>query len=79
MSDIKITSVSTKFIDDIEKMCETRGVDIIDAVVTWCERNNIEVESVASIIKKDVSLRARLQAEAESARTVKRTGGRLPL
>ena len=79
MNDIKINSVSTTFIEDIERMCEIHSVDIVDAVVTWCERNNVEIESVASLIKKDVSLKARLQAEAESARTVKRSGAQLPI
>jgi len=71
--------VGSTFLEEVEHMCLSRGVDVLDAAVTWCERNGVEYESVAPLIKKAQHLKTRLQAEAEAVRTVKRVGGRLPI
>jgi len=76
---LKVLRTKTTFYDDVERMCATHGVDVLDAIVTWCERHHVEVDSVASWINKDGSLKARLQAEGETARTIKVIGGRLPI
>jgi hypothetical protein len=44
----------------------------------WCEKNNIEVETAAVWIKKDNSLKSKVQAEAEELNILKR-GARLPI
>lgn len=69
---------SQKFMSDIEYMCTQRGIEYIDAVVHWCEKNKIEIEYVASFIKKDPVFKSKLQEEAENLNILKR-GARLPL
>jgi len=69
---------SNSFVEDIEKMCRAKNIDYIDAVVHWCEVNKIEIESVASIIKKDPVFRSKIQEEAENLNILKR-GARLPI
>jgi hypothetical protein len=71
--------VKLTFTEDIGRMCAEHGVDILDAVVTWCKNNSVEVETVVSLINRDRHLKARLQAEAESMNCLKPTGGRLPI
>jgi hypothetical protein len=53
-------------------------MEYIDAVVHWCEKNNIEVEYVASYIKKDNAFKMKIQEEAENLNILKK-GARLPL
>jgi len=40
-------------------------VDYIDAVVFYCEKHNIEIETAASIIKSNPKFRLKLQSSAE--------------
>jgi hypothetical protein len=53
-------------------------MEYIDAVIYWCEKNNIEVEYVASYIKKDAAFKMKIQEEAENLNILKK-GARLPL
>ena len=66
------------FIEEIEKLCSTKNIEYIDAIVLWCERNNLEVETAAVWIKKDPVMKSKIQAEAENLNVLKR-GARLPL
>jgi hypothetical protein len=53
-------------------------MEYIDAVVMWCERNKLEVETAAYWIRKDSTMKAKIQAEAENMNILKR-GAQLPL
>jgi HD-like signal output (HDOD) protein len=63
-----------KFKADIERMCSF-GTDYIDAITTWCEKNNLDIEVIANIIKKDPVIKSRIQADAESLNFLKGGGG----
>lgn len=66
------------FINEIEHLCKTKNLEYIDAVIHWCEKNKIEVEYIANIIKKDPVFKSKIQAEAENLNVLKR-GARLPI
>jgi hypothetical protein len=66
------------FITEIDKLCSTKSIGIIDAVVLWCDKNSVDIELVAPLIKKDATMKARLQAEAEDLNILKK-GARLPV
>lgn len=70
--------IKQQFIEEIESICKNSKVEYIDAIVMWCEKNNIEVETAAAWIKKDNSLKSKVQAEAEDLNILKR-GARLPI
>jgi hypothetical protein len=70
--------MSLNFVDDVEKLCRTKNIDYIDAVVIWCEKNKLEVEYAASLIKKDPAIKGKIQVEAENLNILKR-GARLPI
>jgi hypothetical protein len=53
-------------------------MEYIDAVIHWCEKNNIEIEYAASFIKKDPVFKFKIQEEAENLNFMKRSA-RLPL
>jgi len=69
---------SNTFIEEIEKLCISKNIEYIDAVVFWCESNKIEVEVAASWIKKEPAMKSKIQTEAENLNILKR-GARLPI
>ena len=69
---------NNNFIEEIETLCKTKNVEYIDAIVIWCEKNKLEVETAAYWIRKDPAMKAKLQAEAENLNIIKR-GARLPI
>lgn len=69
---------NSNFVAEIEKLCSDKNIEYIDAIVFWCERNNLEVETAAYWIKKDPVMKHKIQAEAENLNILKR-GARLPL
>lgn len=70
--------IKNNFVEEVEFICRDKKIDYIDAVVIWCERNNLEIETAAYWIKKDSSMKMKIQAEAENLNYIKR-GARLPL
>jgi len=68
----------SSFVEEIEVLCRDKNIEYIDAVVFWCERNNLEIETAAYWIKRDPVMRSKIQAEAENLNILKR-GARLPI
>lgn len=66
------------FVEEIEKLCRDKNIEYIDAIVFWCEKNNLEVETAAYWIKKDPVMKSKIQNEAENLNILKR-GARLPI
>lgn len=67
-----------QFVKEIEKIRRRDNIKYMEAIVYFCEENNIEVESIASVIMNNTLLLARIQEEAEQLNYLeKRT--RLPL
>lgn len=66
-----------KFFHDLDKSIQS-GTAYMDAIITWCGANDIEVEFIAAIIAKNSALKAKLQLEAEDLHFLKRTV-RLPI
>jgi hypothetical protein len=65
---------SSEFVIEIEMMVKDRNCEYIDAVMLYCEKNNIEVETAAELIKQNTVLKGKLQYEAELLNMVKRSG-----
>lgn len=54
------------FIASIEKLVDEKGIDHIDAVMYFCEKNGLEVETAADMIKSNTKLKAKVKIDAES-------------
>tara|TARA_A100001201_G_scaffold141746_2_gene137965 strand:+ start:80 stop:328 length:249 start_codon:yes stop_codon:yes gene_type:complete len=70
----------TKFSHEIERLVKTSGglISYIEAVVTYCQENEIELETVPKLISKP--LKERLRHEAQRLNYMKATSkGVLPL
>lgn len=70
---------SKRFTEEIEKIAHSEGgMSYIDAIVHFCEKNNIEVESIPKLISKP--LKEKLKAEAMELNLLRRTShAKLPL
>jgi hypothetical protein len=60
-----------KFAQDIECLVSTSKINYIDAIVTYCEENSIEFESVSKLISKP--LKEKLKCEATQLNFLKKT------
>ena len=63
----------------IEKVVkDKRPITYMDAIVWYCEENNIEIETTSRLISK--SLKEKIQVEAMNANMLKiEKGGKLPV
>jgi hypothetical protein len=66
------------FVRDIENIVSNGNVDYMDAVITYCEKNNLEIETAASMIKSNSKMKSKLQAQAELLNFLPKTA-RLPI
>lgn len=62
-----------KFNTEIEDIIAERKMDYIDAIVLWCETNKVEVEYAAVMVKNNMNLHSKVQAEAEAMNIIKKT------
>lgn len=78
---MKLTNIksSSDFVKEIEQIVCDKNVDYFEAVIYYCERNNIELETAATLVKQNSILKNRIQYEAETLNMVKRSGARLPI
>jgi hypothetical protein len=67
------------FFKDIEKMVREKNIEYFEAVILYCEKYNIEVETIASVIKQNSALKSKIQIEAENVKMLKRSSARLPV
>ena len=58
-----------KSIEDIVSRC---GTDYIDAVLHFCQTNDLEIETIGAIISKDLNLVSKIKVEAEELHYLKR-------
>ena len=69
---------SSQFAQDIEAIVKDDNLGYIDAIVDYCEKNAIDVESVPKLISKP--LKEKLKWEATELNYLKRTSrAKLPL
>jgi hypothetical protein len=68
MTKIEISSIKTsaEFVKDIEKIVQQKRCEYMDAILLYCQENELEIETAASLIKSSIKLKARLQLECEN-------------
>jgi len=77
---MKISNIRTSadFVKEIDRLVTTKNITYFDAAILYCEMNNIEVETAASLIKQSTVLKAKIQFEAENLNLMKKSA-RLPI
>lgn len=69
---IKSVKDPEQFHREIEERV-SKGMDYLEAIVSYCEDNGLEVESVVSLMKQGSILRAKLQHEAEGLNLIEKS------
>lgn len=65
MNELKIKTPA-EFCLEIEELVWQHDIEYIDAVVLYCEKNGIEIETAASLIRMNANMKGKVQAEAEA-------------
>jgi len=60
-----------KFSQDVEKIAMENSMNYIDAILHYCEKNEIELESVPKLISKP--LKEKLKFDAQKLNFIKKT------
>ena len=76
--ELNFPNIEQKFFQEIEEIVQQSNTSYIDAVIHWCQRNDVETEYISSFIANNVPLRAKIQSEAEDLHFLKRIP-RLPI
>ena len=62
----------------VESFVHKQGMGYLEAIMHYCEQHNIEIEAVASLIKKSDAIKAKLEAECEEQNMIQKQP-RLPI
>jgi len=68
-----------KFAQDIENIVKESKINYIDAIVTYCEENSIEIDTISKLVSKP--LKEKLKNDAIELNFLKKTtrAAKLPL
>lgn len=53
------------FAEQVEAIAKEKRLDYIDAVVYYCEKNGVDIETAADLIKSNVKLKTKVRLAAE--------------
>ena len=67
-----------EFAKEVISLAETKGMDYMEAIIDICNRTGLDVETAATLVKDNVTIRARLREEGENQGLLVKLG-RLPL
>jgi hypothetical protein len=62
---------TARFSQEVEKIAHENSMNYIDAIVHYCEKNEIEIESVPKLISKP--LKEKLKFDAQKLNFMKKT------
>ena len=66
------------FFAEIERIREQDNIDYMEAIISYCERKEIDVEVAAKFINTNIAMKSRIREEAEDLNYLERTA-RLPI
>jgi len=76
-NDLNIKTPSA-FAEEIELMVKELNITHFDAIIHYCERNAVEIETVASLVKGSQVLKSKVMLDAQDLNMVKKSA-RLPI
>lgn len=68
-----VMSRTKEFYEAIENLVWTHDVSYMDAIIMYCEKNGVEIESVVSLIKNNDNIKSKIQIEAENLNFLPKT------
>lgn len=72
---MKVNSIKSpsEFSREIEKIVLDKKIEYFDAIMYYVELNNLEIETVASLVKNNNIIKSKLQAECEKLNLLERS------
>lgn len=64
LKNLNLDSPEKRFHREVESIVAT-GTDYVDAVISWCERNNMELEFAATLIRSNSAFKAKMLGAAQ--------------
>lgn len=71
--ELKFTKTPSDFMLEIDRIAEENRINYIDAVIHFCEKNGIEIETAAALIKGSAKMKAKVQLDAEEQNYLPKT------
>lgn len=68
-----MNSKAKEFYETIENLVWKYDIEYMDAIIMHCEKHNIELESVAPLIKGNENIKSKIQIEAEKLNYLPKT------
>ena len=62
-----------QFLKDIETLVNEKRMEYIEAVVFYCDKTGMEIETAAQLIKQNQKFKAKIRTEAEDLHFLQRT------
>lgn len=80
MSDLKFSKIMTSnsFYEEIDTLVSVHNLSYMDAIVHFCEKNEIEIEVAAAMIKENFRIKSTMQQEGEELNFLPKTA-KLPI
>lgn len=71
--------ITEKFVREVEAVVKKNGFDYMDAIIHYCNKNNIEIETAASLVKSNLKTKTALQNQAQNLNYLPKPRSKLPL
>ena len=78
MSELPQIKTPTTFASEIEELVWQLDINYMEAVLLYCERSGLELETAASLVKMNAALKGKMQGEAEDLNFLPKVA-RLPI
>jgi hypothetical protein len=80
MSDLKLLKILNAeiFYKDVESLVNKHNLSYMDAVIYYCEKNDIEIEAAGAMVKSNFRFKSHIQQEGETLRYLPKTA-KLPI
>lgn len=80
MSDLKFSKIMTSdsFYEEIDELVSLHELSYMDAIVHFCEKNDMEIEVAAAMIKGNFRIKSFMQQEGEQLNFLPKTA-KLPI
>ena len=80
MSDLKLLKILNAeiFYKDVESLVNNHNLSYMDAVVYYCEKNDIEIETAGALVKSNFRFKSHIQQEGETLHYLPKTA-KLPV
>lgn len=78
--DLKLIKALTseKFYTDVDSLVKNHSLNYMDAVVYYCEKNDVEIETAAMMIRSNHRIKSYIQNEGEELNFLPRSA-KLPI